>query len=218
MMKRGLRWPFIYAFLVVLGIATQAFAGCPLLTHDDNPDNEREFQNICQQIQNQNVTNTTISTATITNLTVTNFHGTATGSVIQSSCAIQTTQTTTTSNTYQSTLLIVTTAALRSTTSKVLILVNGTMGFAETAADLTEYATVFNGASNLANAQGMSSFDGTTAMTLNNIPTAFAWVDAPVSTSAQTYTVKIKNSDNAVTVRWNNSTGSSSMCVLEIGL
>jgi hypothetical protein len=48
---RGVRWGFIYAFFLVLSIAVICHAGCPLLTHEDAA-NEREFQNVCQEISN----------------------------------------------------------------------------------------------------------------------------------------------------------------------
>lgn len=204
--------------LLLILLASPCIASSPKRSFEDPRLND-ELDNVYFQIDSLlKASPVRISSAAITTATITNLIASVTGAVIQSSCAIQVTQTTTTSSTYQSTLLVVTTNALRATTSKVLILVSGTIGFAETIADNTEYVTVFNGSTNLANAQGMSSFDGTTAMVINNLPTAFVWVDAPASTSAQTYTVKIKSADNATTVRWNNATGSSIMCVLELGL
>lgn len=48
-MKRGLRWPFLWAFLLAAGLWTLAHAiQGPVLSHNDNPANEREFQNVYQ--------------------------------------------------------------------------------------------------------------------------------------------------------------------------
>lgn len=49
MIKRGVRPPFIIAFLLALSLGALAYASCPLLTHSD-ANEEREFQNVCQQI------------------------------------------------------------------------------------------------------------------------------------------------------------------------
>ena len=41
--------PFL--FLLLCGVVMASWGSCPLLTHTD-PDEEREFQNVCQQIPN----------------------------------------------------------------------------------------------------------------------------------------------------------------------
>lgn len=49
MKKRGVRSPFLIAFLGSLSLAVFVHAGCPLLPHAD-PADQREFQNVCQQL------------------------------------------------------------------------------------------------------------------------------------------------------------------------
>lgn len=46
---RGCRWIFAYALLWVLALVALSHASCPLLAHGD-PNDEREFQNVCQTI------------------------------------------------------------------------------------------------------------------------------------------------------------------------
>jgi hypothetical protein len=48
--KRGVRAPFILVFLLAISAAALVYGGCPLLTHQD-PSEQREFSNVCQQIQ-----------------------------------------------------------------------------------------------------------------------------------------------------------------------
>jgi hypothetical protein len=78
---RGVRWPFILAFLWALSMAVLCRASCPLLVHSD-PDDEREFQNVCQTIANPSIQNAVISSATVTNLRgVTNGSNATAGSI-----------------------------------------------------------------------------------------------------------------------------------------
>jgi hypothetical protein len=42
-------WRMAILFLLAVMLAESCFAGCPLLVHDD-PNNQREFQNVCQQL------------------------------------------------------------------------------------------------------------------------------------------------------------------------
>lgn len=42
-------WRIVFLILLAFGLVEMSWAGCPLLPHSD-PDTQREFQNVCQQI------------------------------------------------------------------------------------------------------------------------------------------------------------------------
>lgn len=224
---------FLIAFL-----STTCFGSGPLFTHGDTY-SDQEFRNVYQDITSpiigvgvaSTMTITSLSVSTITyvssatvrnmtvaNLTVANLIATVSGTVVKISSVTQETQTTTTSSTYQSTALTQSITP-SSASNKILIFVTGTIGVNGTSSDIVVFATIFRGVTNLANAQGMTSRDQSTiTLADNNIPAAMIWLDAPASASSVTYTVKIKNSDNATTVRWNNSTSTTSMFLVELAI
>ena len=117
-----------------------------------------------------------------------------TGSVLQVVNATTTTGTTTTSSTYQATNL---TASITPTsaTSKVLVLFSSQSG---TTGPCDFYATIFRNGSNILPANGgphvwYSALGGAATVMWQ---LAYNYLDSPASTSAQTYTIYIKNDNN----------------------
>jgi hypothetical protein len=123
-----------------------------------------------------------------------------TGSVLQVVNATTTTNTVTTSSTYQATSL---TASITPTsaTSKVLVTFSGV---AATTGPCDHYSTIFRNGSNILPANGgphvwYSALGGAATMYWQ---VAYNYLDSPASTSAQTYTIYIKNDNNTNTIQF----------------
>lgn len=125
--------------------------------------------------------------------------------VIQTVSTTNATPFTTTSSTFQTTnlsLAITPTSA----SNKILVLISGSLRSARL--DLSgAYASLFRGATNLGNTSGigitLGPVSGTVIQNLN-ISCSMHILDAPATTSATTYSVKIANQDNSTTVAWGN--------------
>ncbi len=118
--------------------------------------------------------------------------------VIQVVTATNTTNFTTTSNTYQTTNLSVAITPT-SSSNRILIFAVGAIGSAaiQTA---TALASIFRGSTDVLSAAGTSSMTTTTVTGNNATPCALMGIDSPATTSSTTYSVKLKNTDNATTV------------------
>jgi len=186
----------------------------------EDPQLDDEVQNIYFKIGSVLKGDVRISSATITDLTYGSIHPSISGTIGSICSVTQTTQTTTTSTSFVDTGLIckITPA---STSSRIAIFAVGTIGIVETqSADNTVAASLFNSTTDLSNGQGFVAFDvnlsAVETNTFFNIPVAMFWIDSPGSVSEQTYTVRIKTNAGAVTARWNNFTGTSSLWLVEI--
>ena len=120
-----------------------------------------------------------------------------TGSVLQVVNATTTTNTVTTSNTYQATSL---TASITPTsaTSKVLVSFTATQGCN---ANDDMYVTIYRNGANILPAGGVSHL-WLNSSTIIQVPGGHTHLDSPASTSAQTYTIYIKNGANVVTIQF----------------
>ena len=59
------RWQIPFAFLLLCGLVEVSWGACPLLSHAD-PDQQREFQNLCQQIASSPLVTAKAGAPTIT--------------------------------------------------------------------------------------------------------------------------------------------------------
>ncbi len=120
--------------------------------------------------------------------------------------------TTTTSNTYQSTNL---TASITpaSTANKILVLISGEV---ETSAiqNSNVRVTLFRNATDLLTPNNLANPDGVTGLLFTQV--GYTYLDSPSSTSSLTYTVKVKNDNNATSVSWGGRT-LNTMYLCEIG-
>lgn len=160
---------------------------------------------------------TAVSSATIAG-------SSGTGTFLQCISSITTSQTTTTSSTYQTTTLAKTITPA-SASNKILIWVTTTLRNANLNATFASLS-VFRGATDLDNATGTNSLglvslEGTivnsTSGHLDNSPASIFLIDSPATTSATTYTVKVKSTDNATSVSVNNQSSSQSLFLCELG-
>ncbi len=136
------------------------------------------------------------------------------GKVLQVVNAIDTSSPTSTTDSYADTGL---TASITpsATTSKVLVIVNhdGTVQSGDTSINYRCYrgSTEIGGTIIGRKVGDSNNSDGTPAFF------GFTILDTPSSTSALTYKTQFANHNAAGTVRLNNGSGSSTMCLMEIG-
>jgi hypothetical protein len=205
--RRGVRWMFIYALLIALSIASISLASCPLLTHSD-PDTQREFQNLCQQISNPISSNAAISTATITNLQIGSY---AAYAILYSSTVCTTAGTTTISHTFQTTSTALTITPKRST-SRIEIDAFGEMD--TTNGNLASpMVSLFRNSTNLADTTNNSFcvLDAASAIASRGMCSAHI-IDIPNLTSSITYAIKLNSSDGVTQVGWNDF-GNLTSCI-----
>ncbi len=144
--------------------------------------------------------------------------GTITGkTILQMITATNTSQTSTTSTSFAATSL---TASItpQSTSSKILIMASGDLGqTAVNSAQLAE-ASIFRGASNLGNSDGLVAMRyNTPAGTQNNgVPCTMTIIDSPASTSAQAYTVEVRTTNAAIGAIWNINASQDTLILMEI--
>jgi hypothetical protein len=124
------------------------------------------------------------------------------GDVVQTVWATDTLAFTTTSSTFQTTNTSLSISPV-SAANLVAVRAMGTLSLPGNSGALLAFTQLFRG----------STAVGSITIAINNssqgpyCPDALEAFDAPGSTSAQTYAVKIKNSDNASAVGWNNFAG-----------
>lgn len=137
------------------------------------------------------------------------------GTTVQAIQFVDTAATSTSSATYQSTTTVASITP-KSTTHKIRISVSGTLQDNNiSTADVA--ASVFRGGTDLdTTGVGFVSMGSATTSTQLNVPASFVFLDAPVTTSALTYTVKIRVSAGAGTVIWNRNSGSAVIILEEI--
>lgn len=233
MTNRGLRWPFVYALLIVLGLAAAAFAGCPLLTHSD-PEIQREFMNVCQTIVSPVVSTTSIqgahissatidnlvsSTGTISTLNVVNLNGVnfkksgfSTFEIVQIATATTNSASTTTAGFANADLLVNITP--KSASSTLLVMAYGTLGATNNSNRV--YATIARDGNNLFNSSAGAVSFLSAAAAAGEAAASMMIPDPAVSTAATTYRVQIKSDGAGTTARWNAGTSESKMIVIEI--
>lgn len=140
-----------------------------------------------------------------------NAAGYVIGTIVQLVQVTNTTSTTSSGTAFTSTN---NTASItpKATTHKVKITVTGRGSDTNIAASNT-YFSIFNGSTDLSNGSGFAGIDGGTGNL--EMPVSMCYVDSPATTSAVTYTTKIKSTSAASGV-WNTSTGTTVMILEEI--
>lgn len=163
---------------------------------------------------NGTITNLTSTNGTITNLTVTALSGVSLGKVRQIQCGKTATDFSTTNSAFQTTNLTVNISPTVATSTIVVVacgaLTNNTSGQETDAA-------IFRGNTNLCDATfgcGASRVDAT-GMGLVNVLSCFVTGDAPATTSATGYQIKIKATGG--TGHFGNS-ATQNMCLFEVGV
>jgi hypothetical protein len=138
-----------------------------------------------------------------------------TGLVIQSSQCTTTSSTTATSASYS----IAQTCAItpKSTASKVRVTITGTHKHDNGSA--TFYFSIFrNGVDTESSGSGYLQHQVNIATASNyKIPLSITYLDSPSSTSAVTYTIRFKNSDNTTSSSYNYDAGTAIMLLEEVG-
>ncbi len=175
------------------------------------------------------LTNLTATTATLTNLSVSS-NASVTGSlsfgmasglfaganrvfnILQISTGTSTTEFTTTSNSFQATNLSASITP-KSTSSKILVFATGVL-FCNSAG-ASGYATLARGGTNLLAASGGAEIRSSSTSAIQ-APMTLLFFDSPASTSAQTYDVRIRNSDAASTVGFSDESGTQFMVLIEV--
>lgn len=222
--------------LLLLLIAGTAYADGPLFRYKET-DTDQEFQNTYQSIRSPsidfgtakrlNITTSTIqslavstitfvSSATIKNLTITGtLAGVTSSKWIQYSAGTDLAGAATTSSTYQSTSL---TASITPTSAsnKVFVWVSTTLRSDITAKQAQ--LAVFRGATQITAAEGANgeSMMFTTVGGDTLVPATFFLIDSPLTASATTYTLKLRNTDNISTVEQGKGTPRSTILLVEI--
>lgn len=133
--------------------------------------------------------------------------------VFQIVTATSTTQDSTTSSTFTNTSL---TASITpsSASSRILIMMSGTLQDSSTATRLN--VTIKRGSTNIMDSvQGGTHFANNANVGLE-VPVSLAFIDSPATTSSTAYTIAIKSSDNATTVRFNNQAALASIVLIEV--
>lgn len=149
------------------------------------------------------------STWTVLNGTTIKRAGTTIIPILQVTQVTTVTNSTTTSSTYQSTAL---TGSITpgSTSNKILVL-SAFSGASANAATRATYA-IFNGSTNLQAAVGGGSLNPVIEGHL-----ALFALDSPASVSAQTYTIKMKSSDNTNSVAFLSNSQTATLLLIELG-
>jgi hypothetical protein len=122
------------------------------------------------------------------------------GDVVQTIWATDTSAFTTTSSTFQTTNTSLSISPV-SAANIIAVRVTGTLNI--NASTVAAYAQLFRGSI----AIGGQTIGTIVGSNQNYFPTPLEALDAPGSTSAQSYAVKIKNGDNTSNAGWNNFTG-----------
>ncbi len=133
--------------------------------------------------------------------------------ILQVVSATSTTNQTTTSNAYQTSNLSAS-ITLASTSNKVMVVVSGVIksDAPQTAAAIV---SIFRGSTDLSSAANGFAFANSSVAGAYANAFNITYLDSPASVSALTYAVKLKNDDNATTVRFGNS-AMQSMILLEV--
>jgi hypothetical protein len=143
----------------------------------------------------------------------TNAAGYIIGTVVQIVQATNTNSTTTNSASYVGTG---TTATItpRASTHKIKVSVTGTLnnGNAQTN---HSYVSIFNGSTDFSNGNGFAGIFSDTAIGIT-VPCCLVYIDSPATTSATTYTVKIKSSNGVTNTIWNALSGTAVILLEEI--
>ena len=120
----------------------------------------------------------------------------------------------TTSNSYQTTNLPGATITPTSATSRIKITMTGTMQV--NAATHACIASLFRGNTDLSTGgNGFSNLQGQAFGTFTRTPVAISFIDSPLTASATTYFVKIKNDDGATTVAFPDGNSETAVLILE---
>jgi hypothetical protein len=205
-------------FLSVLMVTAVSAEG-PLFSHKDSLISQ-EFTNVYQDLKHPNISNGSATTFTITASTITSLHvGSITGfsvseTIKQVVSSRATSSTSSTSTSYVDTALSATITPT-ATSSTVLIIATG---YLSANADSTNvFATLYRGSTNLASG-ALTAFcnhlinGGITLRTT----CAMSLVDAPASTSALTYKVRIKTGSGASAVVWGED-NDTTLTLIEVG-
>jgi hypothetical protein len=134
--------------------------------------------------------------------------------VLQVIFATSTSAFTTTSSTFQATNL---TASITPTSAsnRILIMASGPVQLSATNHNL--FITLERGTTNLGATNGMQQFSTASAGALStNVPSTLTYVDSPSTTSATSYTVYIKNDDNATSVVYGVGSLTQTIILMEI--
>lgn len=150
---------------------------------------------------------TVMSAATIKRNATTTFP------ILQIVTATTTTVTNSTSSTFGATSL---TASITpsATSSKIAVFATGSLGI--NASSVGCYATIARGGSNLVAANGLFTLSSTSTSNLL-APATLVYFDSPSSTSALTYAVYIRNSNNIATIQWGDTNETQFIMLVELG-
>lgn len=132
--------------------------------------------------------------------------------LIQTVMGTSTTTFSTTSNTFQTTNLSATITPT-SASNRILILASGPLSI--TVQNKTGYVTLARGGTNILGASGGQGCASATGGAVE-IPVTLCYVDSPASTSALTYAVQIKNTDNATTLAFGDTTLTQVIILVEV--
>lgn len=108
-----------------------------------------------------------------------------------------------------------TTASITPTSASHRIKITITGSFVNSNGNVANgFVSIFRGSTDLSGGGGFTRTGGTTATGIA-YPCSLTFIDSPASTSATTYTVKIKNSNNSTVMVWNESGSCTSVITLE---
>jgi hypothetical protein len=96
-----------------------------------------------------------------------------------------------------------------SSTSKIMVCINGGGVYMTTAASVTMRVTIYRGGTDLAASYGVSNNGmmrfSTPGGSWSLMPLSMMWLDSPATTTSTTYTVYFRNSDSAASVEFSNT-------------
>jgi hypothetical protein len=103
-----------------------------------------------------------------------------------------------------------------STSSKILIMLNGGGVFLDTTSENTMHTTVYRGATNLANSTYGFTRHSTPGGSWQLTPHSFSFLDSPSTTSATTYTIYYRSTNGNQIQFSNNDRGIVALTLMEI--
>lgn len=212
----------IFRTVFFMALAAPALADGPRFSFKDSLV-QQEFENVYHDLKYPAISNGTATTFTITGSTITSLHvgsltgfsvPAASGKLKQVVSSRTTSSTAVTSTSYTDTALSATITPTAATSS-ILVLANGMMSIS--ADGENALGTVFRDATNLATG-ALQAFCThlVSGGTLIRATCSVNYLDAPATTSALTYKVRIKRGGGAGTATWGDA-NDSNLTLIEIG-
>lgn len=205
--------------LLLLLVSPCCFADGPNFQHKDTY-TYQEFENVYGDLKTK-LNSSVLTTNTSGQILIGQGNGvlpvwTAFGRIIQIQSTTVTTSSTTTSQTFVPTNLTATITPT-SSSSKILIVVNGLFGITGTDLSNSSFFTIKRGSTDLSSGNGFGSIIVQVSGQAHDYLANPIYLDSPASTNSLTYTINFRGSSASNTTRWNPSALTSTIYLIELG-